>query len=146
MKTLFVKIPACIVLFVLLGQWQNKGPAFSISGINILLIAGFSIFAVFFVPGILSGMKGRRDAKLWVREQHDAAELAHQNEMRRERERIQMRNEESVRHLFATLDIQFQFDAKKLEQLEKMKREFTGRQSEDMASVLARLQAMKASK
>ena len=32
------------------------------------------------------------------------------------------------------------------EQLEKMKREFTGRQSEDMASVLARLQAMKASK
>ncbi|MBI3713343.1 MAG: hypothetical protein HY253_10335 [Burkholderiales bacterium] len=146
MKTIFIKIPVMIFLFLGLCTIFSDDPSrLSVSAEKFYSFAALAFFIIFLLPGIFRSIKNSSDAKRWANERHAQAEADHQNELRRERERIQMRNEESIQHLMATLQIQFRIDQQKMQQLEQIKRDFEKRKNADTASILARLEAMRAS-
>lgn len=147
MKTIFIKIPVTIFLFLGLCTIFSDEPShLQISAEKFYLFAALAFFIVFLLPGIFRSMKSNSDAKRYTNERHAQEEANHQNELRREREKIQMRNEESIQHLMATLQIPFKIDQQKMQQLEQIKRDFEKRKNADTASILARLEAMRGSK
>lgn len=146
MKTIFIKIPLTIFLFLGLCTLFSDDPSrLLISAEKFYSFAALAFFIVFLLPGIFRSIKSSSDARRYANERHAQEEGQHQNELRRERERIQMRNEESIQHLMATLQIQFRIDQQKMQQLEQIKRDFEKRKNADTASILARLEAMRAS-
>lgn len=110
-----------------------------------------SLLLFFVLPPVMKSMQASASERRWKEEaeanrtnRENAAEYEHQTSMRRERERLEMHAEMRIKELMATLEVTFRADAQKMTLLGHMKAEFAGRQQADMASLLGRLEAMRA--
>lgn len=117
------------------------------------LLLVFSVFLFFVVPIIFQKVQSKmREARWQVEARQDRInranqeEYEHQTALRRERERLEMHTEMRIKELIATLEVQHVADSRKMQQLASMKSEFANRQQTDMASLLGRLEAMKAAR
>lgn len=149
MIKLFLKVLACAGLAG--GMSASIASSRGNTGAVLLFSWGVALTVIFVIPfiygKIASAMRNaryERDARQASIDRANSEEYAHQTALRRERERLEMLTEMRIKELIATLEIQFLADAKKMEQLGKMKAEFAKRQQADIASLLARLEAMKA--
>lgn len=140
-----VKAIGCFIFFVGMVLYTNERD-------KIWPLAALSAFLFYALPWIVRKMRASANEARWRRESDarqlataNAAEYEHQTALRRERERMEMHAELRVKELLATLEVQFRADARKLEQLAKMKAEFADRQKADMASLLGQLEAMRGS-
>lgn len=139
-----IKAIGCFIFFVGILLYTNQRD---------MIVPGLIIsLAIFYViPFVLRKLRSSANEKQWQQEaerdrinRENNAEYEHQTNLRRERERLEMQAEVRVRELMATLEVQYHSDAQKMKQLTQMKTEFANRQQADMASLLGRLEAMKA--
>jgi hypothetical protein len=109
------------------------------------------IFAFYVAPAMYRKMQSNaQNARYHAEIEQDRInranqeEYEHQTALRRERERLEMHAEMRIKELIATLEVQHVADSRKMQQLAAMKSELANRQQTDMASLLGRLEAMKA--
>lgn len=141
-----MKAIGCLVFFVGLVLYSNKADM-----ITTYAILSGSLFYV--LPFFYRKMQASSDKARWEKQANqqqldraNAAENAHQTALRHEREQMEMRLEMRIKELIATLEIQFRIDERKTKLLAEMKAEFANRQQADMATMLARLEALRAAK
>lgn len=156
MKLVLVKIPAFLFLGIVLAALCTKYGFWIQAGTSTLsdpVPWALSGFAVFLAPILWRRYAEAQRSQRWARDsaiaqmqQEHSEEMAHQTALRRERERLEMQMALRVKELLSTLEIQHRLDAQKLHQLQEMKREFAAHQHADLATLLGRLEAMKAGK
>lgn len=139
-----VKFIGCVLLFMVVTASMNRS--------EMVLPLAFGTFVLFYVfPGIAAKawayFARKRKAKDAERDdiaRANAAEFEHRTEMRRAREILEMQSQVRLNELSTLLEAQAGTDEKKLRQLAEARAEFVQRQQSDVATLLARLEAMKA--
>ncbi len=143
-----LKFFGTIALTIIIAMAFN-GQQVSIASLLASILAAVVICYV--LPFIAGKMKSSANEKRWQQQaqlervnRENDEERRHQEDLRREREKLEMYSEVRIRELISTLEVQHVMDAKKMERLTSMKAEFASRQKSDMADLLGRLEAMKA--
>lgn len=111
--------------------------------VSLILFYGIP-FAIRKIRAAWNQSRWDRQTRNEMAKRESAEEYEHQKTLRRERERLEMQAEMRIKELIATLEVQNVADSRKMKQLAAMKAEFANRQNTDMASLLGRLEAMKA--
>ena len=139
-----MKAVGCFVFFVGIMLYSNDREMV----VPYAILSGVLFYVL---PFIYGKMRASADRARWQKQseidrinRENAAEYEHQTALRRERERLDMQAEVRVGELIATLEAQCHADAQKMKQLAAMKAELANRQQSDMASLLGRLEALRA--